>query len=70
ADERCRRRRKMARRVVHWNACTGTRTRVFCWRDLCQGRTSVLGSCWFKLPFNLFKLALTYTRGTWISTVW
>ncbi|POI30861.1 hypothetical protein CIB84_005388 [Bambusicola thoracicus] len=60
----------MARSVVHWNACTGTHTHVFCWRDLCQGRTSLLRNCWFKLPLNLFKLAFVYTHGTRTSAVW
>ncbi|KFV53868.1 hypothetical protein N341_01258, partial [Tyto alba] len=70
ADARCESRRKMARRVVRWNRRTGTCTRVFCWRGLCQRKTSVLRNCWFKLTFNLLKRDFMYTRGTRILTVW
>ncbi|KFV99576.1 hypothetical protein N326_07219, partial [Eurypyga helias] len=69
ADARCESRRKMAKRVVCWNRRTGTCTRVFCWRGLCQRGTSVLSNCWFKLTFNLLKEEFMYTRGTWILAV-
>ncbi|KFQ46206.1 hypothetical protein N333_13309, partial [Nestor notabilis] len=64
ADARCKRGRKMARRVVHWNRRTGTCARVFCWRGLRQMRTSVLRNCCFNPTFNLLKRDLMYTCGT------
>ncbi|KFQ58037.1 hypothetical protein N334_02344, partial [Pelecanus crispus] len=70
ADARCESRRKTARRVVRWNRRTGMYACVFCWRDLCQRRTSVLRNCWFKLTLNLLKRDFMYTHGTWILTVW
>ncbi|KFV18690.1 hypothetical protein N340_13339, partial [Tauraco erythrolophus] len=70
ADARCKSRRKMATRVVGWNRRTGTRIPVFCWRGLCQSRTSVLRNCWFKLTFRLLKRHFMYTHGTCILTVW
>ncbi|KFP39473.1 hypothetical protein N324_12595, partial [Chlamydotis macqueenii] len=70
ADVRCESRRKIARRVVHWNRRTGTCTPVFCWRGLCQRRTSIERNCRFKLAFNLLQKDFMYTRGTWVLTVW
>ncbi|KFQ21672.1 hypothetical protein N331_10831, partial [Merops nubicus] len=70
ADVRCKRRRKMARRVVCWNRRTGTCARVFCWRGLSQRGSLVLRNCWFKLISNPLKRHFMYSRGTWILTDW